>query len=135
VIRGSFRDDAARARLTLIGDADSVEVEFVVDTGFTGTLALPPSVLARIGASLDGTRLLRLADGTERRAPFYTVRIEWDGEPHAVRAILLEDEPLIGVALLREYLLQVEVIDGGTVTAMKLEPDQRVGPSDPRGGG
>jgi predicted aspartyl protease len=38
---GEFRDGHPRARLTLNGLAGQLELEFVVDTGFDGDLALP----------------------------------------------------------------------------------------------
>lgn len=37
-----------------------------------------------------------------------------------VRATALDDEPLIGVGLLREHHLHVEVTDGGEVSAEPL---------------
>jgi clan AA aspartic protease len=120
MIRGSFQDDAPRATLTLIADNERTEVEFVVDTGFTGTLALPPFLLATVGATLDGVRLIQLADGTERRAPLCVVQIEWYGEARTLRATVIEDEPLIGIGLLREHHLHVEVTEGGEVLAEPL---------------
>ncbi len=120
MIQGYFHDDAPRVVLTLIADNGRTDVKFVVDTGFTGTLALPPFLLAKVGAILDGARLIQLADGTERRAAFYTVQIEWYGEVRVVRATAIDDEPLIGIGLLREHHLHVEVTDGGEVVAEPL---------------
>jgi len=120
MIQGYFRDDAPRVTLTLIGDTGRREVEFVVDTGFTGMLALPPFLLEAVGATLQGSRQVQLADGTQRRTPFYTVQIEWDGEPRTVRATALDDEPLLGISLLREHHLHIEITDGGEVVAEPL---------------
>jgi clan AA aspartic protease len=120
MIHGYFSDDAPRATLTLIGDSGRADVEFVVDTGFTGTLALPPSQLAAVGATLEGIRLIQLADGTQLRTPFWTLQIEWYGELRLVRATALDDEPLIGIGLLREHHLHIEVTDGGEVVAEPL---------------
>jgi clan AA aspartic protease len=117
VIRGTFRNEAARATLTLISTAGGMNIEFVVDTGFTGMLALPSAVLNTVGATLEGLRLVQLADGTRRRVPFYSVQVDWGGSPRRVRATSLEDEPLIGVGLLRGHDLQIEVIEGGKVAA------------------
>ena len=91
-----------------------------MDTGFTGTLALPPFLLATVGATLEGIRLVQLADGTELRTPFGTVQIEWFGELRTVRATALDDEPLIGIGLLREHHLHIEVTEGGEVVAEPL---------------
>jgi predicted aspartyl protease len=51
-MEGYFRDDAPRMTLTLIGDNGQSDVEFVVDTAFTGMLTAPPFVLATIAATL-----------------------------------------------------------------------------------
>ncbi len=117
---GRFHDDAPRASLTLIGDKGRTDVEFVVDTGFTGALALPPGLLASIGATLEGIRLIQLADGSQLRTPFWTLQVEWFGELRVVRATALDDEPLIGIGLLREHHLHIEVTDGGEVVAEPL---------------
>jgi clan AA aspartic protease len=117
---GRFHNDAPRATLTLIGDNGPTDVEFVVDTGFTGTLALPPGLLASVGATLEGIRLIQLADGSPLRTPFWTLQVEWYGELRVVRATALDDEPLIGIGLLREHHLHIEVTEGGEVVAEPL---------------
>jgi clan AA aspartic protease len=120
MMEGRFFDDAPRATLVLIGDNGRLDVEFVVDTGFTGALAMPPHLLARVGATLEGIRLVQLADGSPLRVPFWTVQVEWYGELRVVRATALDDEPLIGIGLLRDYHLHIEVTDGGEVMAEPL---------------
>jgi clan AA aspartic protease len=119
MIRGDFRDDAPRAVLALLGDSGRIEVEFVVDTGFTGTLAMPSHWLVTVGATLEGARLIQLADGTERHTAIYAVEVEWYGESRIVPVTVIEDEPLIGIGLMREHHLHVELTDGGEVL---LEP-------------
>lgn len=121
MILGTFRSSAPRVTLTLLGAAGRAEVEFVIDTGYTGTLTLPSSLLSVVGAALEGVRVIQLADGTQRRAPFYGVRIDWDGRLESVRATLLDDEPLIGIGLLREHYLHFEVTEGGSVRAEPLQ--------------
>jgi clan AA aspartic protease len=117
---GYFRDDAPRIRLTVFGEISSVEVEFVVDTGFTGGLAMPTSLLQMIGATFEGSDSLLLAGGSERGTGVYTVGVEWDGERRYVQAAALEDDPLIGIALLRENHLHIEVTTGGEVLVEPL---------------
>jgi predicted aspartyl protease len=119
-MEGYFRDDAPRMTLTLIGDGGQSDVEFVVDTAFTGMLTAPPFVLATVGAAIDGVRLIQLADGTERRAPFCTVRVEWFGELRIVCATIIDDEPLMGIDLLRGHHLHIEVTEGGEVAVEPL---------------
>lgn len=120
MIEGYFRDDAPRVTLSLSGESGEENVEFIVDTGFNGTLALPSFVMDSLGATLQGVRLVELADGTERRSPFFTVAVDWEGEKRVIRATLLDGEPLIGVAFLREYHLHIEVTEGGQVFAEPL---------------
>lgn len=120
MIQGSFRDDAPRAVLTIVGEEDRTEVEFVIDTGFTGMLALPSHIIATVGATPEALRIIQLADGSERRAPFCMVQVEWYDGLLGVLATIIEDEPLIGIGLLREHHLHVEVTEGGEVVVEPL---------------
>jgi predicted aspartyl protease len=115
-VRGGF----PRVRLSLPGTAGPVGVEFVVDTGFDGELALPLSVLQQLDVSpAPVPQLIRLADGSMGRSPGYEIELHWDDESRLATILVLEGLPLIGVELLAEHLLQCELTDGGEVT---IEP-------------
>lgn len=118
--RGHVRDRFARLMLALPGRDDTVTVEFIVDTGFDGELALPPSLLNTLEAAYVGDRPLLLADGSVRRRPFYHIVMEWDDEERPVEVIALDGNPLLGVELLEGSLFQAEMTDGGEVLVEPL---------------
>lgn len=121
MLQGHVRDDAPYVTLSLPGRGGSVlSVEFVVDTGFNGELALPGAVIGQLEASFLFEQDVLMADGTRRRRPHYELTLDWDGEPRLTEAMALEGNPLLGGAPLRGFLFQAEMIDGGEVVIESL---------------
>lgn len=120
MISGEVRDGFPRVRLDLPGPSHPVGVEFIIDTGFDGELALPLSVLRRLDVStMPGRQLIRLADGSMGASATHEIWLDWNGEARLTSILLLEGHPLVGVQLLTEHLLQCEMTDGGEVV---IEP-------------
>jgi clan AA aspartic protease len=115
VILGEYRDGHPRATVKLLGPSGAVEIEFIVDTGFEGDLALPGSVVRQLGARPAGFRSHAVAGGARMNCPCYTALVEWDNGPKPVEVLVLEGNPLLGTTLLDDHLLQVEVTTGGDV--------------------
>ena len=113
MMHGTFRDDHPRMILALDGANGDLEVEFVVDTGFAGDLSLPVRLVTEVVATMMGFRIRKLASGQQFRCPYSSTLIEWNGEARQTEILILEGEPLLGTELMREYLLQVEMSDGG----------------------
>jgi clan AA aspartic protease len=103
--------------LTLPGLQGDLDVEFIVDTGFAGDLALPAPFVYRLDGTLKGTRPRMMADGRLASFPVYKATVDRDGEPRDVEVLVMDREPLVGTNLLRDYLLQVELAENGEVTA------------------
>ena len=116
---GYVRRRLPRALLTLSGRSGPVEIEFVIDTGFDGELALPSEMARQLDISAQGHKSLALADGSLIVSPFVTAASVWDEEPRATEVLVLDGNPLLGVVLLQEFLLQAEMQEGGEVL---LEP-------------
>jgi clan AA aspartic protease len=96
------------------------EVEAVVDTGYTASLILPPSLVARLGLRWQSVDRFTLADGSECIFDVYEAKVVWDGK---VRAILVDEadtEPLVGMRLLRGHELKMEIRPRGKVTIKRL---------------
>ncbi len=70
---GLFRDDHPRLTLPLPGRSGRLWVEFIVDTGFAGDLALPQSLIQRLEANLSGSDSFALADGSRLECWVYRV--------------------------------------------------------------
>ena len=120
MILGHVRDRFPRLTLTLPGHNGPVNVEFIVDTGFEGELALPGHLLTHMAVSDASSRPVLLADGTRRERPFYKVMFEWQDEARMAEVVALEGNPLLGVELLEGSLLQAEMADGGEVSVEPL---------------
>lgn len=114
-------DFEARVRIKLRGpNAIEADLEAVIDTGFTDSLTLPRSWVDALALASVNTDTVTLADGTAVVASLYEVELDWDSRRRSVMAHCLEGDSLIGMALLKDYLLTVQVVDGGAVTISEL---------------
>ena len=102
--------------LLLQGQAGTMEVEAVVDTGFTRFITLPPEIISALGALPAGANRVMLGDGSEASLDVYGVTVLWEGVPRRVDAYAADTMPLVGMRLLDGHSLYVEVEDGGRVT-------------------
>jgi clan AA aspartic protease len=89
----------ARVKIQLVCEDNIVDVEFLVDTGFNGYLAVPPSLVTRLDLQLGAVQRGITADGRVGFFDTVEVQIIWHNRPLKLRAQVL-DEPLIGVRLL-----------------------------------
>lgn len=88
-----------------------------LDTGFDGSLALPPSLVDALGLQAATARRTQLADGSFAYFMEYRVRILWEGFERPVRALAKPGEPLAGIGLFEGYRVCIEFIDGGEIRA------------------
>lgn len=116
---GTFREDHPRLTLTLPGVTADLDVEFIVDTGFAGDLALPVHIINQVDGTLIGSRERKLATGQRFRCPSYEIMLDWNDELRSTEVLILEGDPLLGTVLLREYLIQMEMTEGGQIA---IEP-------------
>ena len=117
---GTFRNGHPRVVLTLPGREGPFDVEFIVDTGFEGDLALPAELARRLDAPPGGPRIRALADGSRVRCTVYEVwsdeiAMEWEPDARLIEILVLEGNPLVGMQLLNDRHLHVEVTEGGEV--------------------
>lgn len=112
---GQWRNRFPRVTLALPGANGPMTVEFVVDTGFDGELALPQALIPRLDARILQSRSVELAGGFLQRCYSYELILEWDGEERLVELLALDGRPLIGNDLWKDYSLQAENTSGGEV--------------------
>jgi clan AA aspartic protease len=117
---GEYRDHFPRLWLTLPGVAGPVDVQFIVDTGFEGELAIPASTVRTLDARFAGREAFVLGDTSRVERPVYRLEIEWTGEPREVQALVLEGNPLLGNLLMEGMQLQIDLIEGGEVVLESL---------------
>jgi clan AA aspartic protease len=92
----------------------------VIDTGFTGFLSLPIAIVMELGLEWSYRDRATLGDGSETVFDVYNAEILWNGQLREIEIDAAETEPLLGMALLIGYRLQVDTIKGGLVTIETL---------------
>lgn len=108
-------------RLAVRGAAgQEQEIEAVVDTGFDGWLSLPPALIAQLEMQWRRRGRAQLADGSECVFDIYEGTVVWDGRPRRTPVDEASTAPLVGMALLHGYELNVQVRSGGSVTIRVL---------------
>ncbi len=121
MIVGAVVAQEARIRLTVRGfRGRERRIEAVVDTGFTGTLTLPRKMISALALKWRSTDSGILADGSDCIIRFYEAGIVWDGRSRLILVAETESEPLVGMALLSGYQLNMRVVDGGQVTIRRM---------------
>ncbi|MDP6115409.1 MAG: clan AA aspartic protease [Planctomycetota bacterium] len=80
-----------------------------IDTGFTGELVLPESMVTDLGLKKAGTVNAALGDGSTVLMDLYICFINWCGEQKQIVAAANSGQyPLIGVGLLQGKRLEVD---------------------------
>jgi len=91
------------------------EVETILDTGFTGALTLPPSLIANFGLDWDSRGSALLANGSIEQFDIYAATVVWDGKAHPVLVQAIDASPLLGMELLADHDLRARVQVGGKI--------------------
>jgi clan AA aspartic protease len=92
----------------------------VIDTGFTGYATLPMALLAALGATWLYRQEGILADGSIQLFDVYAVTIIWDGQPRTVETEAIDSDPLVGMSLLHNHELRIQVATGGLVVIEEM---------------
>ncbi len=90
-------------------------IETVIDTGFTGFLSLPSAIIATLNLPWSASDIVTLGDGSETLFDLYTAIVIWDGQYRDIYIAESETEPLLGMAMLYGYRLQVDAVEGGVI--------------------
>jgi clan AA aspartic protease len=97
-----------------------ITVDAVIDTGFTSFLSLPLSIIADLDLPWHYRDIGTLGDGSEVTFEIYKAAAIWDGQNQIVDVAASDAEPLVGMGLLYGFKLQIEAVEGGTVTIEAL---------------
>jgi clan AA aspartic protease len=106
-------------QLVVIGPKMQHAVEGVIDTGFSGDVTLPASVITSLGLTWLGREAGILADGSTDLFEVYSAIVLWDSKRRSIEVQAANTQPLIGMNLLHRHSVYLEVIDGGRV---EIEP-------------
>ena len=111
----NFRREATLPLVVGNGSGQRERVETVIDTGFDGFLSLPSAIILRLGLPWTISNPATLGDGSETVFDFYAGTVIWDGQYRTVDIAEAETEPLLGMAMLYGYRLQIDAVEGGSV--------------------
>lgn len=90
-------------------------IDFVVDTGFTNFLTLPPAAVAALGLPFLYDLPITLANNSQDVVAVHAATILWHGIERDVRVFATGKRPLLGTALLAGDELATRFVDGATV--------------------
>jgi clan AA aspartic protease len=96
------------------------EIQSVIDTGFDGSLTLPPALIAALELPWRRRGRALLADGNESVFDIYEATAMWDGIPRRISVEEVDLIQLVGMALLYGYELTVQIVEGGSVLLRPL---------------
>lgn len=96
-------------------DGQVQEIEAVVDTGYSGFLTLPTTLVAELGLPFAYVGWAFLANDDEVAFDVHDVTVIWDGQPRHIKADATGSTPLMGMLLLDNHDLNIEVVNGGRV--------------------
>ncbi len=121
MITGIVNDRGEALIRLVVGEGNQrLVVDAVLDTGYTGFLTLPPSVIAALGLTWLGSEEGTLGDGSLHDFDVYSAQIIWDGAFRTIKVNESDTQSLIGIGLLYGYEVCIETIAGGTVKIINL---------------
>jgi clan AA aspartic protease len=103
----------------LAGQPD-LQIEFVVDTGFDGLLALPPAAIAALGLPFWYVLTANFANDRDEQVAVHRATILWDGAEQEVQVLATGRRPLLGTLLMDGCDLHIRFADQGAVTLQRF---------------
>jgi clan AA aspartic protease len=97
-----------------------LDVDAIVDTGFTSSLTLPMAVVTTLGLARQAGGTGVLADGSVLQFDIFAAEVAWGGSWRTVLVSAVGNEALLGMRLLTGHKLVVEVVAGGLVDILPL---------------
>ena len=102
--------------LSLQGPAGQAQdIEAVVDTGYSGFLTLPTTLVTELGLPFAYIGQAFLANDDEVSFDVHDVTVLWDGQARHIEADATGSTPLVGMLLLDGHDLSIQVRSGGRV--------------------
>jgi clan AA aspartic protease len=95
-------------------------LDFKVDTGFDGALTLHSAVVSALGLRPYGVQEVTLADGSVTVCELCDGSVDWNGVPRSVEVQVSDSVSLLGMALLADHQVRIDVVDGGAVRISPL---------------
>lgn len=94
-------------------------IEFMVDTGFTDELCLPPEAVALLNLPFRYDVRANLADNSPVMLPLHKAIVIWNGEEREARVFATGRRPLVGTALLDIHEV-IQFTEGGELALRRV---------------
>lgn len=118
---GFFTTDGEPAvSVHVVGPAEALDVDAVVDTGFNGDLTLPPEQIKALGLPEATVTEVTLADGRVHDVPLYEADAVLSGATRKVFVAEAPTTPLVGTNLLWGFSIYIEFQANGAVEIERL---------------
>ena len=98
-------------------------LRIVLDTGFTGQLALPERYVRQLGLILNRDIQVTPATGQSVPVPAGSAVIMWQGRPRHVRVVQAGAHHLLGMRLLWRNHIAIDAVANGAVTVTPLQSE------------
>lgn len=105
----------AEIPLRILGQGRAETLTVTIDTGFTDYLVLPNETIQFLRPPVRRETNVLLASDNILDLNVYDAMVELDGETFEIEVYEAEGDPLVGMALLTGFRLDVEVTSGGEV--------------------
>ena len=92
------------------------DIDFLLDTGFNGSLTLPPAIIHALDLVWSTRSLITLGNGVQEWIDVYVAFVLWDGQLRTILVESADTDALLGMNLLKGHNLTIEAIIGGLVT-------------------
>lgn len=128
MITGHVANDGREAivKLSVRGPTGrTLHIEVIVDTGFNGALSLDPQDIDDLRLHWIGYVVATLADDSSQMAETYSAQVLWDGRPQRITVTAMRGGPLVGMTLMRDYRLTIDVVPDGPLTLESLDSTNR----------
>jgi clan AA aspartic protease len=112
----------AIVQLAVLGEnQQSQRIKAIVDTGYTGFLTLPSTIITTLNLTWYMQQEGILGDGSLCIFNVYEASIIWDGQIRTIEINESNTDPLVGMGLLEGHELKIQAIAGGLVTITALQ--------------
>jgi clan AA aspartic protease len=99
---------------------NELEIQAIVDTGFTASLTLPTTVVTFLELARQSGSGGVLADGSLRQFDIFGAEVAWEGGWRPILVSAVGDEILLGMRLLAGHEVRIQVVPGGAVEISAL---------------
>lgn len=109
-------------QLEMIDDRGHLHpVDVVVDTGFNGNLTLPLEIIGELDLESDLQTSITLATGVQEEVNTWNGFVLWHNQPRLIQILETGGTPLLGMRLLENSQLTIQVRINGDVLIERLD--------------